>query len=1215
MSNTEIAPQFRASGGMIYASAGQMVDFSPRGTDTVPAMLTPGEFVVNRAATQANLPLLHSINSGGYSKGGSVSYLATGGEAPMPENVDVLSGNYANADDPSKNLSEYLISSKIYPYIMNPSSMPSWLETLNKAGSYQGTSNVTFFDNAFSKIIRRVMKTKEDGPVGDFINAYNYRDYFSPLKTLNSSDFTQALSESPEILSALKPKNKKNIKYTDDILQLLSGDLEVRKNELNGMSLSPDHNDIFGGYNSREPLDITRSLNIIESLIKFRSLKGGNIETIVDPTIEYSEEDKKQYNNTTSEKRSKERKKRNLSIEPLGPQRYADHRVLDPTPGASHQNVPEATRDRRREHPLSPRNPVKELALWDINNDGQLTFDEFFNNTYDIKKQTGRLFKTSNTNPEDMVGDFTIDAINKNLPLSILFDKEGKRIKGKEHNSRGERKAVRLLINSLKDTFLAMRHPDNETNSLSAKDWANHFGGSGTTMMTPENATEELALKSKLKAHSEQKRAERTKNQDQSERSFVHRKIIELYNDISGGTFRRAKEIHSLAATQNNASSSPFIQKDFDDLDPRSGLGKKIYSNNTLESFVKNDSDMNYFKLRSDSYSYLNDHVTKLIEDYDKSKQFINNNQLSEVDNLFGDSGDGMDSILSKTKSILSGRGQKADNSKMQTDSDNIRPLDMLRSNITTAYNPSPEIKEISIPYDGVHGDTLSELMINLSSKFSDEGRSITPNSEDDKNRPNQSINKLRTKAFDIKRFIKSFQNKNQQWYKFTKGVNKENENLTSWEMPEDGMSPFSFDASAYIDLMEIYDPFTKGSTSKIETTATNAQNLHNIQRTGNLFSNLPRMNVHDLNKEDFKKENFTNADTDLFQRIMKEYNDKNTAVTPLVRSLKSINTNLGLYSDDMANINFKFNPAKIFDDDIKHFEMPLIRPIDLKDRDNEYFQFDDKAISNLSPESMLKDFVIEKNLLVDADMDDQLSPMLHNQATVPITEMFKSKKLYTSGPQEHNDRSVLVDEMDQARSQYIGYKNARSLNDTFLSSSDRWSSIPEMLRLSEVALRFDNEEYFDNEDNKKGIDTSPFGTSYYSEVPYKQVIARANGGMIYASAGQLINYEPRGTDTVPAMLTPGEFVVNRAATQANLPLLQSINKASGGVIYAQEGRIIPGYNQNIDPRKGSSSMPEMTPTAGEIAFANKQPKNKNATKMPSINFHHSARIANNLST
>ena len=70
--------QGKAVGGLIYASGGQRVDFKPQGTDTVPAMLTPGEFVINKAATSKNLPLLKSIN-GGFSKGGSVGYYNAGG--------------------------------------------------------------------------------------------------------------------------------------------------------------------------------------------------------------------------------------------------------------------------------------------------------------------------------------------------------------------------------------------------------------------------------------------------------------------------------------------------------------------------------------------------------------------------------------------------------------------------------------------------------------------------------------------------------------------------------------------------------------------------------------------------------------------------------------------------------------------------------------------------------------------------------------------------------------------------------------------------------------------------------------------------------------------------------------------------------------------------------------------------------------------------------
>jgi hypothetical protein len=67
-------------------------------------------------------------------------------------------------------------------------------------------------------------------------------------------------------------------------------------------------------------------------------------------------------------------------------------------------------------------------------------------------------------------------------------------------------------------------------------------------------------------------------------------------------------------------------------------------------------------------------------------------------------------------------------------------------------------------------------------------------------------------------------------------------------------------------------------------------------------------------------------------------------------------------------------------------------------------------------------------------------------------------------------------------------------------------------------------------------------------------VQGRAHGGLIYANNGIFV---PRGTDTVPAMLTPGEFVVNRAAVQRgnNLQVLQAMNRGSSNAL--------PSANQN----------------------------------------------------
>lgn len=61
-------PAFHANGGRVnyLASGGRpnLYDMTPRGTDTVPAMLTPGEFVVKASSTAKNLPLLEAINAG-----------------------------------------------------------------------------------------------------------------------------------------------------------------------------------------------------------------------------------------------------------------------------------------------------------------------------------------------------------------------------------------------------------------------------------------------------------------------------------------------------------------------------------------------------------------------------------------------------------------------------------------------------------------------------------------------------------------------------------------------------------------------------------------------------------------------------------------------------------------------------------------------------------------------------------------------------------------------------------------------------------------------------------------------------------------------------------------------------------------------------------------------------------------------------------------------
>ena len=78
--------------------------------------------------------------------------------------------------------------------------------------------------------------------------------------------------------------------------------------------------------------------------------------------------------------------------------------------------------------------------------------------------------------------------------------------------------------------------------------------------------------------------------------------------------------------------------------------------------------------------------------------------------------------------------------------------------------------------------------------------------------------------------------------------------------------------------------------------------------------------------------------------------------------------------------------------------------------------------------------------------------------------------------------------------------------------------------------------------------------------VPAQQ---RNTGGEIFESAKKTIVPGVGNKDTVPAALTPGEFVINKQATQANKPLLQAIN--SGKAIAMNKGGLIPGM-QYLNP-------------------------------------------------
>jgi hypothetical protein len=70
-----------AHGVQYLATGGKVLGFVPRGTDTVPTMLTPGEGVLSRRGMQA----LGELNRGGSSGGGDVYHITVNGAQDAEE--------------------------------------------------------------------------------------------------------------------------------------------------------------------------------------------------------------------------------------------------------------------------------------------------------------------------------------------------------------------------------------------------------------------------------------------------------------------------------------------------------------------------------------------------------------------------------------------------------------------------------------------------------------------------------------------------------------------------------------------------------------------------------------------------------------------------------------------------------------------------------------------------------------------------------------------------------------------------------------------------------------------------------------------------------------------------------------------------------------------------------------------------------------------------
>ena len=105
-------------------------------------------------------------------------------------------------------------------------------------------------------------------------------------------------------------------------------------------------------------------------------------------------------------------------------------------------------------------------------------------------------------------------------------------------------------------------------------------------------------------------------------------------------------------------------------------------------------------------------------------------------------------------------------------------------------------------------------------------------------------------------------------------------------------------------------------------------------------------------------------------------------------------------------------------------------------------------------------------------------------------------------------------------------------------------------------------------------------GAAFAASMPRLPVVKRNAGGPIFSKNGTTVP-GVGNTDKVPAMLTPGEFVINKKATQKNLPLIKAIN--DGGLRSKENSKMPKSLAEGIQYANIGLLMQGLRRVSGQI--------------------------------
>ena len=210
-----------------------------------------------------------------------------------------------------------------------------------------------------------------------------------------------------------------------------------------------------------------------------------------------------------------------------------------------------------------------------------------------------------------------------------------------------------------------------------------------------------------------------------------------------------------------------------------------------------------------------------------------------------------------------------------------------------------------------------------------------------------------------------------------------------------------------------------------------------------------------------------------------------------------------------------------------------------------------------------------EKSAEIEASLDKQIESQLealgkNTKAIEDFTTVVK-KQIESETAKTAQEFSSIGKPLDPrtfgGRGKAEGFIPLVGADPTFTVPDEQTSTAKNLRRLGASKTVRDSFDENLNPVSRALFDLLFFGTTGSSTNPDQ--LYKRRGGLIYASNGMFV---PRGTDTVPAMLTPGEFVVNRKAvnTGNNRQVLEAMNGgASGqnGVYYNNGGEVGPSVD------------------------------------------------------